>query len=152
MLVAIANQQTTLPIDEERLDATVRRIMADAGYDRGEISVAVVDDPTIHALNRRHLRHDYATDVLSFPLVDEPPRLEGEIVVSAETAASQAGDYGWPAEDELLLYVVHGALHLVGFGDKTEAAAAAMRQAEARHLRLAGVTLPASSAAEGPAA
>ena len=60
--------------------------------------------------------------------------LEGEIIVSADTAESSARLYGWSVDDELLLYVIHGALHLVGFDDKTPAMAAVMREQEAAHL------------------
>ncbi|MEN0112135.1 MAG: rRNA maturation RNase YbeY, partial [Planctomycetota bacterium] len=87
--------------------------------------------------------HDYPTDVLSFPLVDEPPHLVGEVIVSADTAITSAAEYGWPAEHELLLYVVHGVLHLAGRRDKTEEESATMRADEARYLRLVGVEAPA---------
>lgn len=148
MNIEIANQQTTLSIDEDRVRRIAVAILADAGYIEGELSIAVVDDPTIHELNIRHLQHDYPTDVLSFALFDEPPRLEGEVIVSAETAVQYALDYGWPAEDELLLYVIHGTLHLAGYRDKADDEVAAMRDAEAKYLRLAGIEPPALAAEE----
>lgn len=147
MDVEIANQQSALPLDEDRLRIVATTILTDAGYAEGSLSLAVVDDPTIHELNVRHLEHDYPTDVLSFGLVDEPPRLEGEVIVSADTAVVNAADYGWPAEDELLLYVIHGVLHLAGHRDKADDEVAAMREAEARYLRLAGVEPPATTGA-----
>jgi probable rRNA maturation factor len=107
-----------------------------------EISIAVVDDATIHLLNRQHLGHDYPTDVLSFPLEDSPDRLQGEIVVSADTAQQNAPDFGWSFTEELCLYVVHGALHLVGFRDKTTTEADLMRQAEREMLAQLGVRVP----------
>ena len=148
MNIAIANQQTTLSIDEDRIRRIAAAILADAGYAEGELSIAVVDDPTIHELNVRHLQHDYPTDVLSFALVDKPPRLEGEVIVSADTAIENALDYGWPAEDELLLYVIHGTLHLAGHRDKADDEIAAMRAAETQYLRLADVEPPAVVAEE----
>ena len=80
--------------------------------------MAIVDDPTIHELNRRYLDHDYATDVLSFAFEQSPVLIDGEIVVSGYMAAATAARCGWPAEDELLLYLIHGTLHLVGFDDQ----------------------------------
>lgn len=145
MDVEIANQQSALSIEEERLRAVTAAILSDAGYTSGSLSLAVVDDPTIHELNVRHLEHDYPTDVLSFALADEPPRLEGEVIVSADTAIANASDYGWPPEDELLLYVIHGTLHLAGHRDKADDEVAAMRAAEARYLRLAGVEPPVAT-------
>ena len=147
MQIEIANQQSALTIDEDRIRRVIAAIYEGAGYTEGSLSVAVVDDPTIHELNRRHLAHDYPTDVLSFALEDAPPRLEGEVIVSADTAIANAAEYGWPAADELLLYVVHGVLHLVGHRDKADDEVAAMRAAEARYLRLVGVEPPSTTEA-----
>lgn len=149
MDVEIANQQSALVIDEPRLRTLATAIAADAGYTEGNLSLAVVDDPTMHELNRRHLDHDYPTDVLSFVLTDEPPRLEGEVIVSSDTAITNAADYGWPAAEELLLYVIHGVLHLVGHRDKADDEVVAMRAAEAQYLRLAGIDPPAATAPTG---
>src|SRR5690606_30793878 len=118
-------------IDAARLEAAVRGVLAEAKIARAEVSVAVVDNATIWRLNREHLDHDWATDVLSYRLDegsdDEP--LEGQIVVSAEMAESRAAEFGWSAADELLLYVIHGALHLVGYEDHSDEQREAMRAA-----------------------
>ena len=145
MQIEIANQQTKLPVNADRLKRVVLPILSDAGYEEGSLSIAVVDDSTIHELNRRHLAHDYPTDVLSFCLDESPGTLAGEVIVSADTAISNAEEYGWAAENELLLYVVHGVLHLVGHRDKTDDEILAMREAEQRYLTLAGVELPSSA-------
>jgi probable rRNA maturation factor len=99
----------------------------------------VVDDETIHDLNRRFLAHDYATDVLSFALEQSADGLDGEIIVSADFATASAPRYEWSAADELLLYVIHGALHLAGYDDHEPDDISRMRAAEARHLALAGL-------------
>ena len=79
-------------VDQQAITSVTRRIVADAGFTRGSISIAVVDDATIHQLNRQYLQHDYPTDVLSFPLASDAAAgiLEGEIVVSYETASRSA--------------------------------------------------------------
>ena len=111
--------------------------------------MAVVDDHTIRELNQRHLNHDYATDVLSFPLEQAAGALEGEVIVSADMALATAPEYGWSAEDELLLYVIHGTLHLVGCDDKRPAERRAMRNREKAYLARLGVKPDrASSVAE----
>ncbi len=138
--VLVANE-TDAPIDADRIESAVRLALADSPYRRGEVSVAVVDDETIHDLNRQFLDHDYPTDVLSFTLEDEPPRLEGEIIVSLDTAIRHAAEVGWSAADELLLYVAHGALHLAGFRDKNLKDSARMHTAEAALLAQLGVAV-----------
>jgi probable rRNA maturation factor len=132
--IACANQQTTHSADETRLTDAARLVLTEEGVADANLSLAVVDDPTIHALNRRYLQHDYPTDVISFVLDPGPPRLEGEVIVSADTAAAVSTRFGWKFEDELLLYVIHGTLHLVGYDDLTEAAQLQMRTAERRYL------------------
>jgi probable rRNA maturation factor len=142
--VAIANEQDLLPLDEARLRDAVAAVLAEEGPPAATVSVAVVDDPTIHRLNRQYLQHDYPTDVLSFVLDASDDALDGEIIVSAETARAQAAKFGWGAEDELLLYAIHGALHLVGYDDLDPDEAARMRAAEVRYLRRVGLTPPAA--------
>lgn len=142
--IEVANEQSSLDVDAERLRQVAAAILSDSDYAEGELSLAVVDDEAMHVLNRRHLDHDYPTDVLSFVLDEGPGRLEGEVIVSADTAIANAGEYGWSPDDELLLYVIHGVLHLVGHRDKADDEVAAMRAAEARYLRLAGVEPPAA--------
>jgi probable rRNA maturation factor len=68
--------------------------------------------------------------------------LEGEVILSADTAATSAAEIGWSAAAEQLLYVIHGTLHLVGYGDKTPGESCAMRAAEARYLRHFGIIEP----------
>lgn len=146
MLIEIANNQQSLPINEALLRKAISMIATEAKITAGEVSVAIVTDEEIHVLNRRHLEHDYPTDCLSFVFERGEGALEGEVIVSADTAITAAAEIGWPAENELLLYVVHAMLHLVGFDDKTTAARIEMREAERRIMRQLGIELPGQSA------
>jgi probable rRNA maturation factor len=137
--IEITNQQDTLPVDEARIRRAVEMILEDAGIREAEISVAVVDDLTIHALNRQFLSHDEPTDVLSFVLEQGEASLEGEVIVSADTARASAPEYGWEPVDELLLYVIHGTLHLVGGLDATPEEQADMRAGEREYLARFGL-------------
>jgi probable rRNA maturation factor len=137
--IDISDEQSLVSADKERLRAAIARILSDEGFTSGSISLAIVDDATIRPLNNRYLGHDYATDVLSFVLEQGEHTLEGEIIVSAETALTTAAQFGWQAEDELLLYVIHGALHLAGYDDLNEAALIEMRERERHYLRFFGL-------------
>lgn len=132
--IAITSRQDLLEIDTELVAEACRKIAEGAGHSAAAISITLVDDDEMQVLNREHLDHDYPTDVLSFPLSAPGGMLEGEIIVSTGTAISNAAEYGNRAEEELLLYVVHGMLHLVGLDDKTEEKAQKMRKAEAYWL------------------
>ena len=94
----------------------------------------------MHALNRKYLDHDYPTDVLSFVLEEDGGRLDGEIIASSDYATREAEIYKWTAEDEILLYVIHGSLHLVGYDDLDPASKQKMREAERYYLAPFGLT------------
>ncbi|HIQ22308.1 MAG TPA: rRNA maturation RNase YbeY [Planctomycetes bacterium] len=142
LTVAISNLQRRVPPDRPKIRRAVRLILGDHSVRRGSLSVVVVDDRTIRQLNRRHLACDEATDVLSFPLEQDDGYLEAEVVVSAERAAAVAARYGWTAPEELLLYVIHGTLHLVGWDDQDARARRRMRRQERAYLRRLGVPQP----------
>jgi probable rRNA maturation factor len=139
--VAIADQQRALRLPVPRLRGIVRTTLQTEGVQEAALSVALVDDQTIHALNRRHLGHDYPTDVLSFLL--SPPGekpLEGEVIVSTETAVRQAERFDWSPEAEVTLYLVHGLLHLCGYDDQRAADRQRMRRRERDILQNWGLT------------
>ena len=133
--IEIADQQNA-EFDADPLIAVIRMIADDHEVSRAEISVAIVDDPTIRNLNQQYLQHDYETDVISFVLDwdEDTGSLLGQLIVSTDTAATLANDVGSTMQEELLLYVIHGMLHLVGYDDKQPAAAIEMRAAEKEYL------------------
>jgi probable rRNA maturation factor len=139
--VEVSDTQRHLQVDPGRLARLARAVLAGEGVGRASVSVALVDDAAIHELNRRHLGHDWPTDVISFPL-SEPgePELAGELVVSAERAVATAREAGIDPSDELALYVAHGLLHLCGYDDATDAGAAEMRRREGEVLAREGLT------------
>jgi probable rRNA maturation factor len=140
--LSLANRQSIHAVDEPRLLDAARRVLADSKFTSATISLAIVDDATIHALNRQFLNHDWPTDVLSFVLEVRGSHLDGEVVLSADTAATAAVDAGWTAAEEQMLYVIHGMLHLVGLNDQAEAEVRNMRAAERFYLHECGVTVP----------
>ncbi len=141
MKVAVAVPQEIVAVDRGLMRRVARTLLEGERVADFEISLAFVDNPTIHALNKRYLAHDEPTDVLSFPLSEPNARkLSGELVIGAEVARDQAVSRGHDVQAELALYVIHGLLHLCGHDDKTEAAARQMRERE-RHY-LAALELP----------
>ncbi len=76
------------------------------------LSILITGDREIRKINKKFLKHDYATDVISFPT--------GDIVASAETARRFSKELGISFREELARYLVHGTLHLLGYDDKKE--------------------------------
>ena len=124
----------TVAADEARVSAAANWVLKFFNLQHLRVSIAVVDDPTIHEVNRVHLDHDWPTDVISFVFDNVDGRVNGEILASADTAVKLAPAAGWEPVDELLLYIVHGLLHLAGMDDIEEADARRMRSLEQRCL------------------
>jgi probable rRNA maturation factor len=138
--ISITVPQETVPIDRARMREVVRAVLEGEGVQDTEISLAFVNNSTIHDLNRRFLNHDEPTDVLSFPLSEPGSRkLAGELVIGAEVALAQANERGHDVQAELALYVIHGLLHLCGHDDHEAEDAAVMRQRERHYLRQLGL-------------
>src|SRR6059036_1802362 len=118
--IAVHSPQEIVPIDKGRMREVARAVLAGEQVGDYEISLAFVDNATIHRLNKQYLDHDEPTDVLSFPYsAANAKKLEGELVLGAEIALEQAKERGHDVQSELALYVVHGLLHLCGYDDKS---------------------------------
>jgi probable rRNA maturation factor len=112
----------------------------------GEVRVQVVRDAEMADLHARTMSIPETTDVLTFDLLEGEPegeragRIDADIVVCVDEAARQANERGHPPERELLLYIVHGAMHCVpGYDDVTDDGSAAMHAMEDEILRAVGV-------------
>jgi len=135
--VEISDTQGHLRFEYATLVRLVQRVLHAENRTDAAISIALVDNVTIRALNQRHLGHDWPTDVISFPLsAPDEPVLAGELAVSAEMAVVAAAELGLQPGDELGLYVVHGLLHLCGYDDRDVADARVMRQRQEELLSL----------------
>ena len=93
----------------------VRSTLREAGVDEAVVSVALVDDRTIAALNQEWLRHEGPTDVLSFPLYEEGEPPVGDVYVGVEQAVRQARSHGVAPGEELVRLAIHGTLHVLGW-------------------------------------
>lgn len=123
-------------IDEKIIVDAVTMAARDQGYFAGCVGILIADDDEIHRINREHLDHDYPTDVISFAYAADEHTgwIEGELVVSGDTAKRESESRNIAAVDELLLYVIHGALHIGGLDDTDDASRREMRAAERRVL------------------
>ncbi len=151
--VTLDNRQTAVPVDLDRLEQRLRASIAAEGVAGAELTVVIVDDAVIRQWNRDFLGHDWATDVISFPEEESDPLrhweahqlrgsgrvIAGELMVSAETALREAQLRAASVNDELLLYCVHGWLHLCGYDDLTDAERPLMRARERDVLTLFGL-------------
>src|ERR1041385_5028913 len=96
--IAIHSPQEIVPIDRGKMRDVARAVLDGEHIKDYEISLAFVDNPTIHRLNKQYLDHDEPTDVLSFPYSGAgAKKLEGELVIGVEVAQAQASERGHDA-------------------------------------------------------
>jgi probable rRNA maturation factor len=156
--VLISSAQRAVRVDRKRLTRLVEFVAAAEGQRLGQIDLAVVGKGEIISHNRRWLGHVGPTDVISFDLSEAGEGLSGQLIVCGDVAAEQARLRGLPVQEELMLYVVHGLLHLMGYDDLAIRAAAKMHAREEELLkefiasgRAAGIRNPQSAFAKASA-
>lgn len=138
--IRVCQESEELELDEDRLRDCVVRTLRRAGRARAHISIALVRDERIARLNEQYLDHEGPTDVLTFDLSDGGGSdVDGELVISSETAVREAAARGHDPTAEILLYAIHGTLHLCGMNDDTEGNARAMHEVEDGVLRGMGI-------------
>jgi probable rRNA maturation factor len=146
--ITVSRTSRGIPLTSAEVRRVCRIVLEQERASGAEIHVAIVDDAEIHRVNREHLAHDYPTDVISFLYSAEVGEkgsaaaqrkglsrgaglvIEGEIVVSFETAAREARSRRLESGRELMLYVVHGLLHLCGYDDLSPPEKRIMRRRE----------------------
>jgi probable rRNA maturation factor len=121
--------------DRRLLARRARRLLAALGLARAELSLALVSDAEIAALNQAHRGRPGPTDVLSYSLAEGAHAarrgdLLGDVVIATGVAARQAREIGHSLNDELLRLLIHGVLHLLGFDHERPRDARRMRARE----------------------
>lgn len=114
---------------------------------KATVDVLFVSNSQIRKVNRKHLSHDYETDVISFSYSESLKQartngLEGDLIISLEMARNQAHLNNHPFITEALLYVCHGLLHLLGYEDKEPAKKKTMFRKQSQLLNQAGYGCP----------
>jgi len=143
-----------LPDAEAICERAVEAAYAVAAGPAGEISLVLADDAFIRTLNRDHRSRDSATDVLSFPQIDDRdkgsaragPVLLGDVIVAYETAARDAQAAGVTLAHHLTHLVIHAVLHLVGHDHEDEREAEVMEALERDALARLGIADPYAAA------
>jgi probable rRNA maturation factor len=132
--ISVANPYE-YPLEFQRLKEAARTVLEGEGVRACKVTLAFVDNAHIHRLNKQFLQHDEPTDVLTFPYTDSDAKsLEGEVVIGYEVAKENATDRGHELNLELLLYVIHGCLHLCEYDDNS-VSVKAMRARERHYLK-----------------
>ena len=141
MKVEIVNLQKYYKIKDNKIKQVVKEVLGKKSSS-AKLSFAFVDNNEIKRLNKKYFDTDDVTDVIAFPLDNHKNALNGEIVVSVETAVDTADKENVDVEGEIILYVVHGLLHLLGYSDVDRDDAVIMHEKESKILKALGYNMP----------
>ena len=122
-------------IKKREMNAWLKAVAQKYGPRLGAIGYMLASDEKILEVNRQYLGHDYYTDIITFDY-DEGDRINGDIVISLDTVATNAEQYGKTYEDELHRVIIHGILHLCGINDKGPGEREIMEAAENEALAM----------------
>jgi probable rRNA maturation factor len=100
------------------------------------LSVVFMSDDDLLVINKKHLDHDFYTDIITFPIEEDDDNLEAEIYISIDRVKDNAMEFETSFSNELLRVYLHGILHLVGYGDKTAEDKKVMRSKEQYYMSL----------------
>ncbi len=123
-------------VDEKRrVAAWAKAVIEGHGKTAGEVCVVSCSDDYLLGVNVEHLDHEYYTDIITFDY-SEGEVVYGDLLISFDRVRENAKDAGVSFQEELRRVIIHGCLHLVGFGDKTDAEAKQMRHEENKALNM----------------
>ena len=152
MNIAVVNRQRTRKINLRLLEKITSALLTKLEIEKAEIGICLAAVPEMTRLNETFLKHKGSTDVIAFDYRDtvlpascrqiksEFPagcrkRVHGEIFVCVDEAVLQARKFGTNWQSEVIRYLVHGVLHLLGFDDSSAGARRKMKREENRRLR-----------------
>lgn len=136
MAIRFSSQSGDFELREpEKVRRWIAEVIGRRGMSVGNVSYLFCDDEYLLGINRQYLQHDTYTDIITFDYV-AGGLVSGDIMISTERVGENAATFGVAFEHELHRVIIHGVLHLLGQGDKTDEEAAAMRRQEEEALRL----------------
>ena len=130
MAISFYSEELSFNLPQKRNRAKwLLSVARSEGRKAGSIQYIFVSDQKILEINQEYLKHDYFTDIITFPY-EEGDILSGDIFISVDTVRSNAVEYNQTFENELDRVISHGLLHLLGYDDRTELQQKQMRLKE----------------------
>ena len=119
-MILLKNQQKIIPVEAKKIKKEAERILASLRISGYELSVLLLDNKGIRAVNKKYLNRNRPTNVISFSLTEGEfgninPQVLGDVVISVEKALEQAEINGKTPGEEISFLLIHGILHLLGY-------------------------------------
>lgn len=122
------------PKNKSKLRSWIKATVVSEGYTLSELNYIFCSDTYLLAMNQQYLNHDTYTDIITFDNSDIEKVLVGDIFISVDRVRENAAQFSGNETDELHRVMIHGALHLLGYKDKTKADKSLMTEKENFYL------------------
>jgi len=106
------------PKHKTALRRWIKETVSTEGYKTGEINIVLCSDGYLLTINKQYLQHDTYTDIVTFDSSEQESIIAGDIFVSIDRVRENAAKFNVAEADELHRVIIHGILHLCGYGDK----------------------------------
>ncbi|MBI4115706.1 MAG: rRNA maturation RNase YbeY [Candidatus Omnitrophica bacterium] len=132
--ITVQNKQRRVRLSKVKLIQLTQKVLEILGWKRIGLSLVLVNDSEIQKLHHEYMGENTPTDVMAFGQMEGKPFPQGktpflgDVVVSVETARRRGPQFGNKWDEELLLYICHGILHLMGYRDSTPGKKALMEK------------------------
>jgi probable rRNA maturation factor len=126
--------------DKNKVKAWVKATIASEGYQLQELNYIFCSDAYLLQINRQYLDHDTFTDIITFDNSEKEKVVTGDIFISIDRIRENAAKFDTGLANELHRVIIHGALHLLGYTDKTSDAKKLMTSKEDHYLGIRNFT------------
>ncbi len=116
--------------NKKELKLFLEKMLSKSGQNHFELDIIFCDDQYLLDINRRFLKHDYYTDIITFDLSDSNDFLKAELYISGEMVSENAKNQLVSFKNEIHRVIFHGVLHLLGYTDKTASKKVELRKME----------------------
>ncbi len=147
-MIKFNSEEIPMPsLDYDLIKRWVEAVVEAHGFEVAKLNYLFCDDEYILEVNRKHLNHDYFTDIITFDysipevrddngVIIRKGRVAGDMVISLDTVFTNAEKFGYTTFEELLRVIIHGVLHMFGINDKGPGEREIMEEHENKALEM----------------
>jgi len=122
--------------NKKKIRVLIKELCLSEKKDLSFLNLIFCSDEYLLEINKKHLNHDYFTDVITFDFSEDNKNIEGDVYISVDRVADNAIKYKQEKDSELIRTIIHGTLHLFGYKDKTKKEKEIMTSKENKYLSL----------------
>ncbi len=134
-MITISNRQRSWKLNLQLLKEIVAAALEELKIKEAELGIVLISAKAMALMNEKFLGHEGPTDVITFDYSEKRKQLHGEVFICVEVAEKQAKEFGTSRQSEVVRYIVHGILHLMGHDDLKAVARKKMKREEGRLVR-----------------